>query len=104
VYRVSFTYVVRSEFSLGKPEGIACTNDSVDGLIFAPDGDLLVSAKGDGVHKVNPQTGAFSTIKLTVPAFHLMLDPSGTKVWVSSIPGTPATIPILSAARAPSTC
>jgi outer membrane protein OmpA-like peptidoglycan-associated protein len=93
VYRVSFAYIVGSEFSLGKPEGVACTNDSVDGLIFAPDGDLLVSAKGDGVHKVNPQTGAFSTIKLTVPAFHIMLDPSGTKVWVSSIPGTPATIP-----------
>ncbi len=93
MYRVSFTYVVGSEFSLRNREGIVCTNTDVDGLIFAPDGDLLVSGKGDGVHKVNPQTGTFSTIKLTVPAFHLMLDPSGTKVWVSSIPGVPATIP-----------
>lgn len=94
IYRVSFTYVVGVKFSLGKLVGVACTNDFIDGLVFAPDGDLLVGGKGNGVHKVNLRTGAFSTIKLpqSVLAFHLMLDPSGTKVWISGIPGQPATM------------
>lgn len=94
VYKASFAYVAGSEFTVGTPQGVTCTGDSADGLIFAPDGDLLVGGKGNGLHKVDPRTGAFSTIKTPVDAFHLMLDPSGTKVWVSGIPGQPASIPL----------
>jgi len=101
VFKVSFTYIVGQEFSLKKHEGVTCTKDLVDGLVFAPDGDLLVGAKGEGVHKINPQTGAFTTIKLPQPvfAFHLMVDPSGTKLWVSGIPGKPATVPLASGGK-----
>jgi outer membrane protein OmpA-like peptidoglycan-associated protein len=96
VYRATFTYVVGSRFTVGKPEGVACTNDNVDGLLFTRGGSLLVGGRHNGVHKIDPRTGRFSTIKVPVLAFHLMLDPSGTRVWVSEIPGRLATIDLTS--------
>jgi outer membrane protein OmpA-like peptidoglycan-associated protein len=92
VYRATFTYVVGSRITIGEPEGVACTNDNVDGLLFTPGGSLLVGGRHNGVHKIDPRTGRFSTIKVPVLAFHLMLDPSRTLVWVSEIPGRLATI------------
>jgi outer membrane protein OmpA-like peptidoglycan-associated protein len=94
VYKASFTYVVGSQFTVTKPDGVTCTKDSVDGLVFAPDGDLLVGGKGDGVLKINLRTGTFAAIKMPVDAYHLMLDPRGTVVWVSGIPGQPASLPL----------
>lgn len=89
-----FTYVAGSRFKLGAVKGVACTQ-SADGLIFAPDGMLLAGSKGDGVLKINPATGQFTTVKAGgVSAYHIMLDPSGKKAWTSGIPGRLASIPL----------
>jgi hypothetical protein len=92
VNKVAFTYTTDSEFTMEKPQAIACP-PKADGLIFAPDGDLLVGG-GDLIFKVSLKTGQFSFVKPGTWALHLMLDPNQQQIWTASIPGTPATIPL----------
>ena len=75
------------------PVGIAATNGA-DGIIFAPDGDLLVGGQGPRVHKVNPTTAAIQTRNPGADAFHLSLDPSGEKFYATGIPGYLAEVPL----------
>lgn len=94
INKVSFTYEVGSAFTLGTPVGIACL-PGADGLIFAPDGDLLVGGRRAAVFKVNPSTGKFASVETGgIRADHIMLDPDQRQAWVSSLPGTPASIPL----------
>jgi hypothetical protein len=67
-----------------------------DGIIFAPDGDLLVGGQGSGlVYKVNPSTGSFiGTFPGTTDSFHLTLDPSGTKFYTSPFGGPLDIVPL----------
>ncbi|HEY9850784.1 MAG TPA: PEP-CTERM sorting domain-containing protein [Leptolyngbyaceae cyanobacterium] len=52
-----------------------------DGMVFAPDGDLIIGASQQ-VQKVNPNNGAIlSSSAVGTNALHLALDPSGQKVW-----------------------
>ncbi len=94
VNKVPFSYNGSSSFTLGASSNIAST-PGADGIIFAPDGDLLVGGQGNAVYKVNPTTGAFTGVNAGgTSAFHIMLDPNKTQAWTSGIPGTPATIPL----------
>jgi uncharacterized membrane protein len=72
-----------SAVTIGTPAPIL-TNSPGDGLIFLPNGNLLVG--GETVREINPTTGA---VIATIPinGEHLSLDPSGTKVWTSDQPG-----------------
>lgn len=73
---------------MGKPVAIASLN-GVDGVAFAPDGDLLVGSQSDIVHKVKVSGGKATDIKTGgQAAFHISLDPSGKKAWVTGIPGS----------------
>jgi len=92
VSKVAFTYITDSEFTPEKPQQVACVPNA-DGVIFAPDGDLLVGG-GEVIFKVKAQSGQFSSVKSGGWALHLMLDPNQQQVWASSIPGTPVTIPL----------
>lgn len=93
VHRVNFHYDGVA-FSLGAPITVASTVGA-DGVIFAPDGDLLVGGQGDRIHKVVPGTGATTTRNVGGTAsFHLSLDPSGLKAWSASIPGALAEVPL----------
>jgi hypothetical protein len=92
VHKVAFNYD-GTTFTLGSVANLAAT-PGADGIIFAPDGDLLVGGQGPRVHKVNPTSGTFTTVNPGNNAFHLSLDPSGTKVWASSIPGTLSSVPL----------
>jgi uncharacterized repeat protein (TIGR01451 family) len=65
-----------------------------DGLIFNPDGSLLVGGQGSPVYKVDATTGKYKTASSGVGAFHMSADPSGTQAWASGIPGTPSSIPL----------
>jgi hypothetical protein len=69
---------------------------AADGLVFAPDGDLLVGgAKTGKVFKVNPTTGAVTSMPAGVAsAFHLSLSPDHTKAWTAGLPGNLATVPL----------
>jgi hypothetical protein len=74
---------------------IVATTPGADGLVFAPDGDLLVGGQADRVHKVNKTTGTFATKNAGgTSSFHLAMDPSGTKVWSAGIPGGLASVPL----------
>src|SRR5439155_9651639 len=75
-------------FSLGTPVAIpVCSGCSLppgaDGIIFAPDGDLLIGGQSQVVYKVSPTGGHPYQRALSggVAVFHVMLDPSGKKLW-----------------------
>lgn len=90
--KVHFTYG-NGKFALDKPRAVATLN-GVDGVVFAPDGDLLVGGQGDLVHKVHVSDGKFKDVKANASAYHLSMDPSGKKVWAAGIPGPLAEIPL----------
>ncbi len=95
VHKVSFSYNGVSSFTLGTPATVAST-PGADGIVFAPNGDLLVGGQGNSVNMVNPTTGAFTTVNAGgINSYHIMLDPNGKQAWTSGIPGTPATIPLV---------
>ncbi len=66
-----------------------------DGLIFAPDNDILVAGQGKNtIHKINLVTKTIVTMKANVGSYHMSLDPSLTSAWVAGIPGDMAKIPL----------
>jgi hypothetical protein len=96
VNKVSYDYDGTS-FTLGSIVNIASTGGA-DGIVFAPDGDLLVGGQANAVHKVDPGTGLFTTKTAGgIAAFHLTVDPSGSQAYamhylssgVATIPLTP---------------
>src|SRR6185295_9642586 len=76
-------------FTLAAPVDVVTVNGA-DGIIFAPDGDIIVGGQGPQVLKIhlNPftiQTGTCPGVQVC----HVMLDPSGTKFWgASCCPGS----------------
>lgn len=74
---------------------LAHTNGA-DGIVFAPDGDLLVGGQDSGyIHKVNPVTGAFtSELSNTGASYHVVMDPSNTKAWTAGLPGMLSEVPV----------
>lgn len=94
VNKTSYSYDGVTTFTLGAVTNIAST-PGADGIIFAPDGDLIVGGQGNAVHKVDPGTGFFTTVTAGGTAsYHVMLDPTGTQVYSAGIPGSLATIPL----------
>jgi uncharacterized repeat protein (TIGR01451 family) len=93
VHSVDFTYD-GSTFTMGSVETVAST-PGADGIIFAPDGDLLVGGGGQA-HKVDPATGDFTSKNSDqgALAYHLELDPSGSSFWAAGIPSTPQEFPL----------
>ena len=82
------------KLTLGKPKMIA-TLVGVDGIAFAPDGDLLVGGQGNLVHKVHVSNGKSTDASSGGPnAYHVVVDPGGKKAWVSGIPGSLAEVPL----------
>jgi hypothetical protein len=94
VHKVNFNYN-GTTFTLGTPTPISLTNGA-DGIIFAPNGNLLVGGQNSGlVHQVNPVTGTYTSQTTGQGgAFHLTLDPSGTKVWSAGLPGVLSDTPL----------
>jgi hypothetical protein len=89
VWRVGYTYNdVTRAFTLNTPQNITSTNGA-DGIIFAPNGNLLIGGQGSGnVYEVNPNTGAIVNTQFTgTPSFHLTLDPGGNSVYTSDFGG-----------------
>lgn len=72
------------------------TLEGADGLIFAPDGDLIVGGQGDRVHKVKVDgSGAHVTHDVGGhESFHLALDPRGQSAWTSGMPGALVEVPL----------
>jgi hypothetical protein len=64
-------------FTLGAPTGIAATNGA-DGLLFAPDGNLVIAGQGSGqLHEITTAGVAVNTVDAGTGAYHLGLSGSG---------------------------
>ncbi|MFN2467879.1 MAG: hypothetical protein ABR521_07095 [Gaiellaceae bacterium] len=90
--RISFDYD-GATLVLGRKEAIGSGVPAADGVIFAPDGDLLVGG-GSAVYKVDPKTGRYVTRKMPATAHHLSPDLSDDRVWGAGIPGPLVEIPL----------
>jgi hypothetical protein len=93
INKVSFTYD-GSNLTLGAIVPVAQT-DGADGLIFAPDSQLLVGGQSEKIYKVNAQTQTVATHTTGgIDAYHMALDPSLDYAWASGIPGGLSKIPL----------
>lgn len=96
VWRVGFSYDdSTATASLATPVNIASTNGA-DGIIFAPNGNLLIGGQGSGnVYEINPSNGALlNTQHTNDQSYHLALDPNGKKVYTSNFGGHLNTVAI----------
>lgn len=95
VNSVNYTYNDTSHsLTVSLPHPIA-TTPGADGIIFAPDGSLLVGGQGTGdVFKVDPTNGSYYGRSADGQSYHLALDPSGTKVYTSNFEGPLAVLPL----------
>lgn len=80
--------------SIATPTAITHT-PGADGVMFVPDGDLIVGGQGDALYKVDYPSPSFTSATVGGTfAYHVMLDPSGTKVWSSGNYGYLASTPL----------
>ena len=94
VHKVDYAYNPGVSFTLSNNVGIAGV-PGADGIVFAPDGDLLIGGQGPYVNKIHPSGSGFQQVYTGGPAaFHLGLDPSGNYVWAGGIPGGLARVPL----------
>src|ERR1035441_1686453 len=80
---VDFTYDGRGGFTLTN-ETLITTLARADGLVIAPDGDLLVGGGCENenlIYKVNPYTGKFVSRIANGGSCHMSLDPNRTRAW-----------------------
>ena len=94
VKKVAFTYD-SSGFQIGRRVLIA-NLPGADGIVFAPSGKLIVGGGATGmVFEVDPKSGAVQSVKSGVPnAFHVSVDPNGTRAWTAGLPGALAEVPL----------
>lgn len=96
VWSIGFNYdSTAHSYNLNNNTNIASTNGA-DGIIFAPNGNLLIGGQGSGnVYEVNKTNGAVVNTQFTGTAsYHLTLDPSGNKVYTSDFGGRLNTLSI----------
>jgi hypothetical protein len=81
--------------TLGPPTNIVST-PGADGIIFQPNGDLLVGGQSTrAVYDVNIAAHTFTNVfPGTTDSFHLALDPSGTKFYTSPFEGSLDIVPL----------
>ncbi|MEQ1631696.1 MAG: hypothetical protein ABL997_04950 [Planctomycetota bacterium] len=95
VKQVTLTYDAAARTtSLTTPTAITHT-PGADGLLFSPDGDIIIGGQGDALYKIAYPTPAFTSANVGGTfAYHVMLDPSGSKVWSSGNYGYLAETPL----------
>ena len=95
VHSVDYSYNdVSHVFTTGAPNLIA-TLPGADGIVFAPNGNLLVGGQGTNhVFNVTPSSGTFTSASTSTPSFHLALAPDGLFVYTSNFGGPLVQIPL----------
>jgi hypothetical protein len=88
-HKVDYTYDGTGSFVLGPRVAVARTNGA-DGIIFHPDGSLLVGGQSTGlIHKVDPVTGTSTSVSTGFSeVYHLTLGPDGKTVYSGGIPAS----------------
>ena len=93
VWKVSYSYD-GTVATLGAPSPIAAS-PGADGIVFAPNGNLLIGGQGLGrVYEYTTAGGLVGSGSALAPSYHLSLDPSGSKVWTSDFGGKLAAVPL----------
>jgi uncharacterized repeat protein (TIGR01451 family) len=81
VKKVNYSYDGATNFVFSNAVSIVTLNGA-DGLTVAPDGSLIVGTCGGGaISKVNPLTGAYTSVPAGGGACHLALDPNRARAW-----------------------
>jgi hypothetical protein len=95
VNSVNYSYDSSTQsLNLSGQHGIASLGGA-DGIIFAPDGDLLVGGQGNAMFKLHTDGTGITSVNAGGQAiFHLTLDPNGTRVLTSNFIGPLVTIPL----------
>lgn len=95
IKEVTLTYdAALGTTTLTTPAWIAHT-PGADGILFSPDGDLVIGGQGDAVYKVDYPNFTYTGVTAGgVNSFHVMLDPRGDKVWTAGNLGELASVPL----------
>lgn len=100
VHNVSYSYdSITQQLMLGSGNDIAAL-PGADGIIFAPNGNLLVGGQGTGfVYEIKTDGTFVGQAQPGSPgqdqsSFHLALDPSGSKFYTSDFGGPLDTVPL----------
>lgn len=80
---------------IGVPQPLASLNGA-DGITFTADGSLVVGGQGDRVHRLRPDgSGDYQTVSAGGgQAFHVTVDPDGSRVWTSGMPSALVEVPL----------
>jgi hypothetical protein len=74
---------------------LVATLPGADGIIFAPNGNLLVGGQGTNkVFNVDKTAGTFTSASAGTPSFHLALAPNGQSVYTSNFGGPLQQVPL----------
>ena len=85
VNKINFNYDGASTFTLSGNAAVA-TTFGADGLLFAPDGNLIVAGQNSGqLHEVTPGGGAVNTVFAGNTSFHLALSSNASNALLYSI-------------------
>ena len=95
VWSIGYSYNdATNAFNLGSPNNIASLGGA-DGIVFAPNGNILVGGQGTGnVYEVTTGGTLVHTQNTGDQSYHLTLDPSGNKVYTSNFGGSLNTVSI----------
>jgi hypothetical protein len=94
VNRIDYDYNPGVSFTLSNNKNIASV-PGADGVVFTSDGYLAVGGQSPSVYKVNPTTGAFTSVSTGNPnitAYEMMADPTGKVYSSGSEGGTPTPV------------
>jgi uncharacterized repeat protein (TIGR01451 family) len=81
VKKVDFTYDGATSFTLNAPVAIADL-PGADGLVIAPDGNLIIGGQGNAIYKVDPVTGTVTSQTAGGGAsYHMSMDPNRQRAW-----------------------
>jgi hypothetical protein len=81
VHKVHYNYDGSSTFSLTGDAGVASTSGA-DGILFAPNGNLLVGGQGFALSEVTTGGSIVKTVNPGAPSFHLALSSSASDALV----------------------
>jgi hypothetical protein len=96
VNKVSYSYDdTTKKLTLGTGVNIART-PGADGIIFAPNGNLLIGGQSSGAdYMVDPTTGAYTSASTDrLESYHMSLAPDGKSVYTSPFEGRLINIPL----------
>jgi hypothetical protein len=73
---------------------ILATLPTAADAMIVPGGELVVAGQGPNVYKVNPATGAVTTVSASNNGNTISLDPAGASVWIGWADTSPSQVPL----------